>query len=451
MGNYQGYQKYKDSGVEWLGDIPEHWRVKRIKFLVNKIGSGKTPKGGSEVYIDSGIMLIRSQNVYDDGFRLDDVVYIDDEIDNIQANSRVFANDILLNITGASIGRVCLVPTDFQKANVNQHVCIFRPKLKEIFPQYLHLLFCSTQGKEQIFSYENGTSREGLNFQEAGNLTFAIPPLNEQQKIAQFLDYKTKQIDELIKKKETLIEKLDEKRTSLISHAVTKGLDSSVPMKDSGVEWLGDIPKHWEVKRLRYIGSCQNGISKGADYFGFGYPFVNYTDVYANIELPKTVSGLANSTDMDRINYSVQKGDIFFTRTSETIEEIGITSTCFNSINNATFSGFLIRVRPFPNLLFTGFSKYYFRCQLHRLFFVKEMNLVTRASLSQELLKRLPVLLPTIEEQKQISKHLDQKTAQIDQQKAKIKQAIELLKEYRTSLITNAVTGKIDVSQIAVP
>ena len=215
----------KDSGIEWLGEIPKHWEVKRLKFLVTKIGSGKTPKGGSEVYIDSGIMLIRSQNVYDDGLRLDDVVYIDDDIDNIQANSRVFPNDILLNITGASIGRTSLIPPNFGKANVNQHVCIFRPKLKEIFPQYLHLLFCSQQGKEQIFSCENGISREGLNFQEAGNLTFGIPPLQEQQKIAEYLDQKTAQIEEQKTKIQQAIELLKEYRTALITNAVTGKID----------------------------------------------------------------------------------------------------------------------------------------------------------------------------------------------------------------------------------
>jgi type I restriction enzyme, S subunit len=259
MGKYQGYEKYKDSGVEWLGEIPEHWEVKRTKFLVDKIGSGKTPKGGSEVYLDSGVMLIRSQNVHDSGLRLDDVVYIDDEIDNLQANSRVFPNDILLNITGASIGRVSLVPHDFLESNVNQHVCIFRPNLKEISPQYLHSLFCSQQGKEQVLSCENGVSREGLNFQQAGNLTFAIPPLEEQESIAHFLDRKTSQIDTLIAKKETLLEKLDEKRTALISHAVTKGLDRNVPMKDSGVEWLGDIPEHWDCLSLRLRYSIELG------------------------------------------------------------------------------------------------------------------------------------------------------------------------------------------------
>ena len=172
-------------------------------------------------------MLIRSQNVYDDGFRLDDVVYIDDGIDNIQANSRVFPNDILLNITGASIGRVSLVPSDFGKANVNQHVCIFRPKLKEIFPQYLYLLFCSRQGKAQIFSYETGISREGLNFQEAGNFNFAIPPVEEQKQIAEYLDQKTTQIDQQKAKIQEAIELLKEYRTSLITNAVTGKIDVS--------------------------------------------------------------------------------------------------------------------------------------------------------------------------------------------------------------------------------
>ncbi|MFO0100134.1 MAG: restriction endonuclease subunit S [Aphanizomenon sp.] len=436
MGNYQGYQKYQDSGVKWLGEIPEHWEQKRFKFSVNLINNKIEAENSNLSYM--GLEHIESWT----GKKIEDKNASSEGI-----GSHFLPNDVLFGKLRPYLAKVYL--SDIEGL-ASTEALVLRCK-NNIFPKFLKYYILSRDFINIVDSSTFGAKMPRASWDFIGNLFFIFPPLNEQEKIAQFLDYKTKQIDELIKKKETLIEKLDEKRTAIISHAVTKGLDSSVPIKDSGIEWLGDIPKHWEVKRLRYIGSCQNGISKGADYFGFGYPFVNYTDVYANIELPKTVSGLANSTDMDRINYSVQKGDIFFTRTSETIEEIGITSTCFNSINNATFSGFLIRVRPFPNLLFTGFSKYYFRCQLHRLFFVKEMNLVTRASLSQELLKRLPVLLPTIEEQKQISKHLDQKTAQIDQQKAKIKQAIELLKEYRTSLITNAVTGKIDVSQIAVP
>jgi type I restriction enzyme S subunit len=452
MGNYQGYQKYKDSGVVWLGDIPEHWRVKRIKFLVNKIGSGKTPKGGSEVYIDSGIMLIRSQNVYDDGFRLDDVVYIDDEIDNIQANSRVFANDILLNITGASIGRVCLVPTDFQKANVNQHVCIFRPKLKEIFPQYLHLLFCSTQGKEQIFSYENGTSREGLNFQEAGNLTFAIPPLNEQQKIAQFLDYKTKQIDELIKKKETLIEKLDEKRTSLISHAVTKGLDSSVPMKDSGVEWLGEIPEHWEKSQLGYLAKVKARLGwKGLtaqEYVNDGYIFLATPNIKNEDYIDfQNVNYITSERYFESPEIMLEKNDILLVKDGSTL---GIVNIVRELPSPSTVNSSIAVVRITKKL----YSEFLFRW-LTGLYIQSLIQLMKGGQgvphLFQADIKKFFIVIPPFSEQKQIAEYLDQKTTQIDQQKAKIQEAIELLKEYRTSLITNAVTGKIDVSQIAIP
>jgi type I restriction enzyme S subunit len=384
--------------------------------------------------------------VYDDGFRLDDVVYIDDEIDNIQANSRVFANDILLNITGASIGRVCLVPTDFQKANVNQHVCIFRPKLKEIFPQYLHLLFCSTQGKEQIFSYENGTSREGLNFQEAGNLTFAIPPLNEQQKIAQFLDYKTKQIDELIKKKETLIEKLDEKRTSLISHAVTKGLDSSVPMKDSGIEWLGNIPEHWKSIRIKFIGDIKYGLGEPPEQLDDGLPIIRATDIYRGIIDGSKVQRVNPDKVPWSRNPELKVGDILVVRSGAYTGDSAIVPDEWAG----AIAGYDMVLTPTK-----AYSKYIALNLLSKHILEGQIYLAkSRAAqphLNAEELGNTIICLPPIKEQKLISQYLDQKTTQIDQQKAKIKQAIELLKEYRTSLITNAVTGKIDVSQIAIP
>lgn len=104
--------------------------------------------------------------------------------------------------------------------------------------------------------------------------------------------------------------------------------------KDSGVQWLGEIPRHWKTMRLGLLGECSNGVSKGGDYFGEGYPFVSYSDVYNNIELPHKVEGLANSTDEDRQRYSVEYGDVFFTRTSETIQEIGFSSTCLKTIPN---------------------------------------------------------------------------------------------------------------------
>jgi type I restriction enzyme, S subunit len=120
------YPKYKNSGVEWLGEVPVHWEVKPLGYVCVKIGSGKTPLGGAETYAAEGIVFIRSQNVYDEGLLLDDVVFIADETDEKLKASRVLEGDILLNITGASLGRTCLVPNGLPRANVNQHVCIIR-------------------------------------------------------------------------------------------------------------------------------------------------------------------------------------------------------------------------------------------------------------------------------------------------------------------------------------
>jgi hypothetical protein len=215
----------KDSGVAWLGDIPAHWEAKRTKFAVSYIGSGKTPKGGSEVYVQEGIMILRSQNVHDKGLRLDDVAYITDEADSAQAASRVLAGDVLLNITGASIGRTSIVPTPFPQANVNQHVCILRPVRELVTSEYLHLLLCSRQAKDQISSLENGTSREGLNFTQVGGLLFAFPPVQEQVAIVLALAVKLEAIDRQSEKVLSVIERLVEYRSAVITNAVTGQID----------------------------------------------------------------------------------------------------------------------------------------------------------------------------------------------------------------------------------
>ncbi|CAK0743996.1 type I restriction enzyme, S subunit [Gammaproteobacteria bacterium] len=216
--------KMKDSGVEWLGEVPEGWEVKRIKYLSTRISSGKTPLGGSEVYVDEGIIFLRSQNVYDEGLRLDDVVFITAEVDESMAVSRVVPNDILLNITGASIGRSCVVPTEFSSANVNQHVCVIR--LQDIHQvPFVGLLFKATVIKNQIDYMQNGAAREGLNFVQIGEISIPLPPLPEQILIASFLDRETSKIDALTTEAKRAIDLLKESRSALISAAVTGKID----------------------------------------------------------------------------------------------------------------------------------------------------------------------------------------------------------------------------------
>ena len=263
--------------------------------------------------------------------------------------------------------------------------------------------------------------------------------------MVEYLDAATSKIDEVIAQQQKMIDLLNERKQIIINNAVTKGLDPNVPMKDSGVDWIGQIPEHWEVRKLGSIGSTINGVSHDSTYFGEGYPFVSYSDVYKNISLPKTVLGLAKSSNQERLLFSVEKGDVFFTRTSETAEEIGISSTCLETIDNAVFAGFLIRFRPIKGYLDPFFSKYYFRAHIHRSYFVKEMNLVIRASLSQQLLKGLPILLPPIEEQRSIAIFLDKKIEKIDLCICNYNKRISLLQERKQIIINDVVTGKVKV------
>lgn len=211
--------KMKKTRLEWIGMIPEHWNVKKIKYLTSKIGSGKTPKGGSDVYIDEGILFIRSQNVYDGYFDLSSAVFISPEIDCTMSNTRVYRDDVLLNITGGSIGRACLYESD-ELANVNQHVCIIRCN-SQMRPKFMQYFWNSSIGKTSIDIYQSGANREGLNFFEIGNTVVPTPELDEQEQIIDYLDDKCDAIDRVISQKLTIIDTLTEYKRSLIYEVVT--------------------------------------------------------------------------------------------------------------------------------------------------------------------------------------------------------------------------------------
>lgn len=216
--------------------------------------------------------------------------------------------------------------------------------------------------------------------------------------------------------------------------------------KDSGVEWLGEVPERWEVVRLKDLGLLQNGISKGGDYFGFGFPFISYGNIYNNTISLEKIKTYANSTLEDQQAYSCKSGDVFFTRTSETIEEIGFSATCLKTIPKSVFSGFVIRFRPTSKKLSKEFSKFYFSANILRYFFSKEVGIVTRASLGQGLLNKLSITLPALSEQAAIAAYLDSKTAQIDRQIDLLSQKATQYGKLKQSLINETVTRGLDKS-----
>jgi len=441
------YSTYKDSGTEWVAKVPDDWQVRKLKQLGVFTASGIDKK---TIENEVAVRMVNYTDVYgnqncelnnDRDYMVVSCPHEKKVIHQIKKGDLIFTPS---SETTDEIGLSALVNEDLPDTVYSYHVIRLR-FTKPVVHRYKKYLCNNNFVLNQFSKCAKGTTRQILGRDDFKNIKVFIPSDGEQVKASFYLDNRTMQIDDLIVKKERMIDLLKEERIAIIDRAVTKGLDANVKMKNSDIEWVGLIPENWNIKKLKYLGQFQNGISEGAEYFGAGYPFVSYGDVYNNMSLPYSVVGLAQSSRVEQIKMSVKEGDVFFTRTSETIEEIGISSVCMKQIKDAVFSGFLIRFRPFSNALLKDFSKYYFRASLTRKFFVREMNIVTRASLAQDLLKGLPVLLPPLLEQETIAEYLDKKCGQIDNQIKHEQKSIELLKEYRTALISEVMTGKIDV------
>lgn len=411
------YDTYKDSGIAWIGEIPSEWKIVKGKTLFHvttgKLDANAAEENGEYPFFTCS-MIPKKINTF-----------------SFDCEALLVAGNGIVGFTQYYKG----------KFNAYQRTYVLYD-FKDVYTKFLKH-YVSNNLSIEVEPSSVGSVIQFIKLGDLTNFNVALPSYKEQQVIASFLDTKCGEIDSLISIQEEMISELLAYKQSIITEAVTKGLDKKAKMKNSGIEWIGDIPEEWDVQKLRTLGWCQNGISKSGDYFGedYEYPFVSYPDAYKNFEVPYP-KGRANSTLEDRQRYSLVKGDVLFTRTSETIEEIGFASTCTETIPNAVFSGFLIRFRPTSSKIYYGYSKYFFRSVIHRAFFVKEMNLVTRASLSQDLLKNLPVVLPKIEEQQAIATYLDEKTSQIDSLIALKQSKIESLKEYKKSIIYEYVTGK---------
>ncbi|KWW27204.1 MAG: type I restriction enzyme, S subunit [bacterium P3] len=428
-------RQYKESGISWVGKIPESWDVLRNKntFICGKDLVGEKSSSTQLLSLTTkGIRTIKQ------GETSGKVPESYDTYQTVNPNNLV----------------MCLFDLDCSAvfAGLSPYCGMISPAYKVLsckstmIPQFANYWFTYVFEGRKFMHYSKNI-RYSLTYDEFSALKIVVPPLNVQQCIADYLDEKCGEIDSLIGLQEQMIEKLKAYKQSVITETVTKGLNPNARLVPSGIDWIGDVPEGWAIVPLRYLGRTQNGISKSGEYFGEGDPFVSYSDVYKNYSLPSKVTGLVKSTKQDQLLFSVEEGDVFFTRTSETIDEIGFSCVCLNTIEKAVFAGFLIRFRPYKNILNKNFSKYYFRSSVHRAYFVKEMNIVTRASLSQELLKSMPVLLPPFDEQQAIASYLDGKCSEIDNLIAVKQQKIEKLKEYKKSVIYEAVTGKTDLRE----
>ncbi len=424
----------KDSGIEWIGQIPEEWGIEKNKhcFICTKeiVGSKS---------IDTQLLSLTTKGVRKKS-QEDVSGKIPESYDTYQV---VDENDLIM----------CLFDLDCSAvfSGISKYSGMVSPAYKILKcrdnydPNFADYWFSFVFDGRKFKSYAKNL-RYTLSYDEFGILPIIQLSLNEQQKVANFLNARCASIDAVIEKTKASIEEYKKLKQAIITQAVTRGIRPNRRMKNSGIDYIGEIPEDWDICKVKHIGLLQNGISKGAEFFGEGFPFVSYGDVYKNMKLPGKPSGLVQTTEGERKLYSVKKGDIFFTRTSETIEEVGFSSVCFEDIENATFAGFLIRLRPFDEKLDLNYSAYYFRSLHHRFYLVKQMNLVTRASLGQPLLNGMIVLVPEKNEQIEIAEYLDDKCKKIDSLILCKEEEIQNMELYKKSLIYEYVTGKKQVA-----
>ena len=424
----QRYDTYKDSGVQWIGEIPGHWGCVRLKYITSKIGSGSTPTGGADVYQDHGVIFLRSQNIYNYGLELVDVAYISEDIHQEMKGTHVHSGDILYNITGGSIGRCCLAPESLGEANVNQHVSIVRPRnVENKFLLYsLQSEYCQTQMR----FLQTGGNREGLSATAFKLFNVALPPLSEQRSIVSYLDAKCGKIDEWVTKKQKEVEHLQELKQRVIADAVTRGLNPHVKMKATNIPWLKEIPEHWEMSKISSHFRQRNEKVSDKDYPALSVSKQGVTPQLDNV-------ALSNAEGTSR--KLVKVGDYAVNSRSDRKGSCGVSKY------EGSVSLITIVLEPFN--INGEYIHYLFRSNL----WVEEFYRNGRGIVADlwttnyQMMKSMYMPVPPLSEQKQIVSYLDAKTSQIDKLIAHITKEIECIKEYKQRLISEVVTGQIKV------
>jgi len=315
---FRSYPKYKESGVEWLGEIPASWRVSKFRQFAtrgNEFASGPFGSNiGSSFYQNEGVPVIRGNNLSINGekpkYNNNGYAFISELKANELSHSNAIAGDLVFTARGTT-GQVGLIPLNsgFRRFILSANQLRFRPDPTVWSGDFLWYLFSSTFIRSQVFLESESVAQPNLNLGSLKGLRVIVPPLSDQNDIVEFLDSETAEIDALIAKKQRLIELLQEKRTALITHAVTKGLDPNVPMKDSGIEWLGQIPAQWDVLRLKYLSSINDEVlnEKTDPRFELIYVDIGGVDQYQGIVASEE---LVFETAPSRARRIVRDGDV---------------------------------------------------------------------------------------------------------------------------------------------
>ncbi len=428
MAKYQKYAEYKDSGVEWLGDLPNHWEIKKLVWFFSA-EKGKNGQLLTKEYcgLNTGEFPVYSGQTENNG--------IMGSINSYEFD--VGDNGVLFSTT---VGAKAMTLSYLQgKFSLSQNCMIIKPRKNNINTRFYYYHCQPLFAKERALIPEH--MQASFRVEDLYSYRISLPPIIEQVQIANFLDYETAKIDSLIDKQEQLIELLKEKRQAVISHAVTKGLDPNVPMKDSGVEWLGQVPEHWISSRLKYY---TNQIVDGAHftptYSESGIPFLRVTDIHnAAIDM-ENIKYIPEHEHFDLIQRcKPEKGDLLLSKNGT----IGVPKLIDWEWKFSIFVSLCLI--KFKKNLKAEFAEYFFKSyEIQEQIFglIKKSTVI---NLHLDKIQNFWFSIPSVDEQIEIVNFLNHKTNELDNLISKAELAIQLMQERRTALISAAVTGKIDV------
>lgn len=439
------YKEYKDVSMGWLGRIPAHWTTVPLKYSI-----GKSPFSfvdgdwiESKVIESEGIRYLTTGNVGVINYKEQGNGFISDKTFRELNCTEVFPGDVLISRLNFPIGRSCIVPDLGYRIVVAVDNVIFRPDETKYNKKYLvYQMNCYPYSENANF-IARGSTMQRITRTQLGALKLCVPPLEEQNAMVGFLDKKCSEIDNVISAQQKRIALLQELKQSVITHAVTKGLNPNVKMKDSGVEWIGKIPASWDVVHLKRIlrERMQYGANEPAESDDTTYPrYIRITDITANGELrPETFKSLEPSKAKD---YLLDKGDVLFARSGATVGKTFL----FNADIKACYAGYLIKAscdkrRMLPEYLYYYTQSGAYECWKNSVFIQSTIQ-----NIGADKYQMMYIPVPSKDEQKQIVEYTMRKSQIFDAAISKAQHQVELLQEYKQSLITEVVTGKRKVS-----
>ena len=438
---YQRYSCYKYSGIEWLGEIPSHWDVAATKRPCHVINGG-TPKSGESRYWDGEITWVTPEDLGHLNQR-----YIRSSKRKLtlegqeSCSTTIIPEGSLILSTRAPIGHIGIADVDLC-TNQGCRGLVFKNEHSEVYHYFQFSAYRTTLGE-----FGQGSTFTELSADHLGYFNLALPPLQEQRAIAAFLDRETAIIDALAAKKEQLIKLLQERRASLISRAVTRGLDPDVPMKKTGVEWIGEIPAHWEIKRLKFAVTLNPAPIETRnldDAIEVSFVPMETVGEYGGLELSTTkpLKDVYNGYTYFR------EGDVLIAKITPCFEngKGAVASGLVNKIAFGTTELHILRVKETLDRYFLFYLT--MGDAFRRLGEAEMYGTAGQKRVPESFVLNLVHPLPPLPEQRAIVDFLDCETARIDTLVARIEEAIDRLKELRQALISAAVTGKIDVRNL---